>query len=135
MYVTSLKKKKSKRKNQNPYQTIIYPQNGHRNTKSTSRKKQTAKFLNCYNFAYAGRDVVNQAGKVASKIISQATGETNKIAKDRIDQVIRSGGAEIERVAPKIIKGAIKEVYKTPFRMLGNLGKSQFNKIKRKLFK
>ena len=87
------------------------------------------------SFWTAGRDVVNQAGKVASKILSQATGETNKIAKDRIDQVIRSGGAEIERVAPKIIKGAIKEVYKTPFRMLGNLGKSQFNKIKRKLFK
>ena len=68
-------------------------------------------------------------------MISQATGEINKIAQQRIDQVVRSGGAEIERVALKIIRGAIGEVYKTPFRLLGNLGKKQFQKIKRKLFK
>ena len=47
-------------------------------------------------------------------MISQATGEINKIAKQRIDQVVRSRGAEIERVAAKIIRGAIEEVYKTP---------------------
>lgn len=41
----------------------------------------------------------------------------------------------MEQIAPKIIKGAIEEVYKTPFRLLGNLGKKQFAKIKRKLFK
>ena len=68
-------------------------------------------------------------------MITQATGEINKIAQDRIDQIVRSGEAEIERVAPKIIKGAIEEVYKTPFRLLGDLGKKQFQKIKRKLFK
>ena len=68
-------------------------------------------------------------------VISQATGETNKIAQQRIDQVVRFGRAEIKRVAPKIIRGAIEEVYKTPFRLLGNLGKKQFQKIKRKLFK
>ena len=45
-------------------------------------------------------------------MITQATGEINKIAQDRIDQIIRSGVAEIERVAPKIFKGVIKEVYK-----------------------
>ena len=96
---------------------------------------QTGGFLNRYDFAYAGRDVVNQVGKVAPKMITQATGEINKIAQERIDQVFRSGGAEIERVAPNIIKGAIEEVYKTPFRLLGNLGKKQFEKIKRKLLK
>ena len=68
-------------------------------------------------------------------VISQATGETKKIAQQRIDQVVRLGRAEIKRVAPKIIRGAIEEVYKTPFRLLGNLGKKQFQKIKRKLFK
>ena len=63
------------------------------------------------------------------------TGKINKIAQQRIDQVIRSGGAEIERVARKIIRGAIEEVYKTPFRRLGHLGKKQFQKIKIELFK
>ena len=97
--------------------------------------KQTGGFLNRYDFAYAGRDVVNQAGKIAPDIISKATSDINKIAKDRIDQAIKNGGAEVERIAPKIIRGAIKEVYKTPFRPLGDLGKKQFSKIKKKLFK
>ena len=79
--------------------------------------------------------MVNQAGKVAPGIISKATADINKIAKQRIDQVIRNGGAELERVAPKIIRGAIEEVYKTPFCLLGNLGKKQFQKINRRLFK
>ena len=97
--------------------------------------RQTGGFFNKYDFAYAGRDTVNQAEKIASKIITKATSDINKIAKERIDQILRSGGAEIERVAPKIIKGAIEEVYKTPFRLLGNLDKKHFQKIKRKLFK
>ena len=122
-------------------QVIIYPKTGRQIGRNTGRKKkqmsrrQTGGFLNRYDFSYAGRDVVNQAGIVAPKIISQATGEINEIAQDRTDQAIRSGGAEIERVASKIIRGAIEEVYKTPFRLLGNLGKKQFQKIKRKLFK
>ena len=121
-------------------QIIIYPKTGRSAGKNTSKKRKTSRhqtggFLNRYDFAYAGRDVVNQAGKVAPKLINQATGEINKIAQQRIDQVIRSGGSEIERVAPKIIKGAIEEVYKIPFRLLGNLGKKQFQKIKKKLFK
>ena len=121
-------------------QIIIYPKTGRSAGKNTSKKRKTSRhqtggFLNRYDFAYAGRDVVNQEGKVTPKLINQATGEINKIAQQRIDQVIRSGRAEIERVAPKIIKGVIEEVYKTPFRLLGNLGKKHFQKIKRKLFK
>ena len=115
---------------------IIYPKSGQKNGKTTSKKKgQTGGFLNRHDFAYGGRDTVNQVGKIAPKIITQATSDINKIAKERIDQIVRSGGAEIERVTPKIIKGAIEEVYKTPFRLLGNLGKKHFQKIKRKLFK
>ena len=91
--------------------------------------------MNRYNFVYAGRDVVNQAGKIAPGITNKATSDINKIAKERIDQVIKTGGAEVERIAPKIIKGAIEEVYKTPFRLLENLGRKQFKKIKQKIFK
>ena len=100
-----------------------------------SRRCQVGSFLNWHDFAYAGRDVVNQVGKVAPEIINQGTGEINKIIQERIDQAIRLGEAEIERVAPKIIKGAIEEVHKTLFRLLGNLGKKQFQKIKSKLFR
>ena len=134
-----MKQKKKPRGGRRNIQITIYPKTGRGGGKATFRKKRTSHhktgaFLNRYHLAYAGRDVINQAGKVAPKIISQATGEINKISQQRIDQIIRSGGAEIKRVAPKIIRGAIEEVYKTPFRMLGNLGKKQFRKIKRKLF-
>ena len=116
----------------------ISPKNGTKSGRSTGKKRrrsqrQTGGFR--YDFAYAGRDTVNQVGKIAPGIINKATSDINKIAQQRIDQAIRTGGAEIERVAPKTIRGAIEEVYKTPFRLLGNLGKKQFQKIKRKLFK
>ena len=103
--------------------------------KKRRRKRQTGGFLSRYDFAYAGRDTVNQVGKIAPGIINKATADINKLAKQRIDQVIRQGGAEVERVAPKIIRGAIEEVYKTPFRLLGNLDKKHSMKIKRRLFK
>ena len=98
-------------------------------------RRQISDFLNRYDFTYAGRDVVNRVGKIAPNITNQATGEINKIAQQRIDQAIRSGGAEIERVGPKIIGAAIEEVCEMPLRLLGNLGKKQFQKIKRKLVK
>ena len=69
--------------------------------KTTSKRKntsccQTGGFLNRCDFAYAGRDIVNQVGKVTPKLLKQATGEINKIAQQRINQVVHSGGAEIE---------------------------------------
>ena len=119
------------------YRGSTYQKRGTGKTSGKTRRRrwQTGGFLNHYDFAYAGRDTVNQVGKVAPSIISKATADINKLAKQRIEQAIRDGGAEIERIAPKIIRGAIEEVYKTPFRLLGNLGKKHFMKIKRRLFK
>ena len=97
-------------------------------------KRQTGGFLNCYDFAYAGRDTVNQVDKIAPNTIKNASDNINQIAKERIDQAIKTGSSEIERIAPKIIWGAIEDVYKAPFRLLGNLGKKQFQKIKRQIF-
>ena len=66
-------------------------------------------------------------------MINNASNEINNIAKQRIDQIITQGGKEVERVLPKILKGAIEDVYQTLFRMLGNFGKRQLNKLKRKV--
>ena len=104
-------KKKTPDRRRSP-QIIIYPKTGSLGRSTLKRKRSrlhTGGFLNKYNFAYTGRDIVNQVGKVAPKMITQATAEINKIAQERIDQVVRSGEAEIERVAPKIIKGAIED--------------------------
>ena len=41
----------------------------------------------------------------------------------------------MERVLPKMLRGTIEDVYETPFRLLGDFGKQQFNKIKKKILK
>ena len=89
----------------------IYPKTGNWSGKTTGKKRhrqlQTGGFLNHYDFAYTGRDTVNQVSKIAPNtvnqvskiapnIIKQAMGEISKIAQERIDQAIRSGGSEIE---------------------------------------
>ena len=108
---------------------------GNKRGKRTWKKRncQSGWFLSRYDFAFADRDSVNQVGKIVPGIIKEATGEADKILQSKINQVIKSDGAEVERVLPKIIRGAIEDVYKTPFRLLGNFGKQQFNKIKRKI--
>ena len=104
-----------------------------RKIESRKRKMQTGGFLNRYDFAYTGRNVVNQGAKVAPGVIKGTTNDINNIAKQRIDQIISQGGKEIEPVLPKVLRGAIEDVYQTPFRLLGNFGKQQLNKLKRKI--
>ena len=89
------------------------------------RKRQCGGFLNRYDFAYAGRDKVNQAAKVAPGVVKTATNDINNIAEQRIKQIISEGGAKVERVLLKIFRGAIEDVYQTLFRLLGNFGKQQ----------
>ena len=92
------------------------------------QKRQTRGFLNRYDFAYAGRDTVNQVAKVAPSVIRVAANDINNIAQERINQIISQGGKEVERVLPNILRKAIKDVYQTTFRLLG---KQQLNKIKK----
>ena len=106
-----------------------------RQTKGRKCKRQYEGFLNRYDFAYAGRNVVNQVAKNAPGVFKAAANDINKIAEQRSNQAISQGGQELERVLPKILRGAIEDVYQTPFRMLGDLGKKTFNNIKREIFK
>ena len=72
---------------------------------------------------------------LAPKLINQTSKEIDKIAEARIRQIINSGGQQIQKIAPQIIPGAIEDVYKTPFSILGKLGKQKFSQLKRKLSK
>ena len=54
-------------------------------------------------------------------IIKGATNKINNIAQIRTDQIISQGGKEIERVLPRILRGAIEGIYQTPFRLLRNI--------------
>lgn len=86
-------------------------------------KEATWQFLNRYAFAFAGRDTVNQVTKVAPEVIKAATNDINKVAEQRINQITSKEVPEMERVLPKILRGAIEDVYQTPFRLLGKFGK------------
>ena len=74
--------------------------------------------------------MVNQAAKVAPGVIKAATNDINNIAKVRINQILL-GGKEVEHVLPKILRGDIKDVYQTPFRLLDNFVKQRLNKFKK----
>ena len=79
-----------------------YFSNNRHNTFNYSRKrKQHGGFLSRYDMAYAGRDSINQAGKV------------------------------LERVGPALIRTAVEELYQTLFRLLETKGKKKYNEIKR----
>ena len=80
-------------------------------------------------------ETVNQAAKVDPGVIKAAKDDINKITEQRINQIISKGGAEVERVLPKILKGAIEDICRTPFRLLGNFGKQQLDKLKRKILR
>ena len=66
-------------------------------------------------------------------MIGQASNEIGKITEARIRQAINDGGQQIQKIAPQIMRGAIEDVYKTPFMLLGNLGKKKFAQLKRKI--
>ena len=87
------------------------------------QKRQHSGFSSRCNFAYAGRDVVNQAAKVVPGVIKAATNDINNIVTDRINQIILQGGKEVERLLRKLLRGAIEDIYQTPFRLLSNFGK------------
>ena len=103
------------------------------------KKKQRQKggFLNRYDFAYAGRNVVNQAfknlDKTAPALIQSLKGELNDVLQQRIHQVIIEGGSQLKEVGPQLLKGAIEDTYKTPFRLVGNFGKRKLTEAKQQL--
>ena len=115
-------------------------------------RKQKGGFLSRYDFAYAGRDSANQAayhgkkiapelidktfdraGDLAPNVIGTASRELDTIAARRINQITCQTGQEIQRIAPGIIKGAIEELYKTPFRLLGAFGRKKYKQMKQRV--
>ena len=76
-------------------------------------------FLNRYDLFYSCRDIVNQVGKISPGLTKNVESEINNITQQQINQVISQGGNKIERVLPKILRGAFKDINQTPFRLLG----------------
>lgn len=56
------------------------------NKKNQKKRTQPDSFLNRYEFAYAGREKVNQLGKVTPSVKKIASSEINSITGQRINQ-------------------------------------------------
>ena len=122
--------------------------------RSQRPQMQSGGFLSRYDFAYAGRDTDNQAAKhvktiapglinqtmnrvdeLAPELVRTAGRELDMIAARRINQIAHRSGETIQRLAPGIIRGAIEELYKTPFRLLGQFGRKKYKQLKAKVYR
>ena len=111
----------------NAYNTYLYDR------VKRGRKRQRGGLLSRYDFAYAGRDTVNQASKqlnvlapnLIDQLMNRATAGLDKVSANRVNQ--------LKQMAPGLIKGAVEELYKTPFRLLENMGKNKYNSVKKTL--
>ena len=99
-----------------------------RRQKVRRRKPQTGCFWNRYDFAYAGRNFVNQIGKIALDLTKNTSAQINNIARQRIEQTIRQSRQELERVFSKILRDTIEDVHQNPFWLYGKFKKEQFRK-------
>ena len=108
-------------------------------TMTCKRRRKTGGFLYRYDFAFVSRNTVNTAMKgvenLRRKLMKQFSNEVNRISQQRIQQIIDQGGQNVEKIAPKIIRSAIEEVYQTPFRLLGSYRKPKLNQLKRNVDK
>ena len=52
--------------------------------KCQKRKKQRGSFLTRYDFAYASRETFNQVGKIAPRLIKNASSQISKIKLTRL---------------------------------------------------
>lgn len=57
------------------------------------------------------------------------------MAQQQINKITSQDDKEIELVLPKVLRGSMEDEYQTPFRLLGNFGKEQLNKLTSKILK
>ena len=100
------------------------------------RRYQRGGFLNWFDFAYADRDTANTAMNrleaTAPKLIADfGQGKLDGTGKDL--SVAQWRRIKNQKNSTEIIRGAIEDVYKTPFRLPGNFGRRKLTQIKRRL--
>ena len=66
--------------------------------------------------------------------MTKATTGLDNITAKRVEQISRETGQTLKQIAPGLIRGTIEELYKTPFRLLGNLGRKKYEALKKKVF-
>ena len=128
------KKKKQKYKHKgrgyfsaNDYNNILYDNFRH------GRRRQRGGFLNRYDFAYAARNTVNQAAKHLDTLAPKLVNQLMSKATTGLDNITAKQVEQIKKIAPGLIRDAIEELYKTPFHLLGNLGRKKYKALKKSI--
>ena len=78
---------------------------------------------------------MSKAKTVAPELVDTASRELDMVAARRIDQIAQRSEETIQKIAPGIIKGAIEELYKAPFRLLGQFGHKKITNLDQKYLK
>ena len=73
---------------------------------------------------------MKELNSLAPGLIKQTSDEVDGLAQHRIKQIMDEGNQQVEIIAPKIICGAINDVHKTPFRLLGSSGRNNCHRQK-----
>ena len=66
--------------------------------------------------------------------MNEATNGLDKVTARRVEQLSRETGETLKKIAPQLIRNAIEELYKTPFCLLGKLGRQKYKELKRNVF-
>ena len=82
-------------------------------------------------FAYAGRNTVNQAAKHLDTLAPKLVNQLMSKATTGLDNITAKRVEQNKQIAPGLIRGAVEELCKTPFRLLGNLGRKKYKALKK----
>ena len=80
----------------------------------------------------AAKHLDKLAPKLVNQLMNKATTGLDDITAKRVEQISRETGRTLKQIAPDLIRGAIEELYKTPFCLLGKLGRKKYKSLKKK---
>ena len=89
--------------------------------KKKQRKKRNKKYAH-----KATKNLDKLVPKLIDQLMNKATTGLDNISAKRIDQ--------LKQIAPGLIKVAVEELYKTPFRLLGNMGKKKYKVLEKQVY-
>lgn len=78
---------------------------------------------------------MTRLNSLAPRLIRQTSDEVDRLAQRRKKEIIDESSQKVEKMTLKAIRGAIEDVYKTPFRLLGTFGRNHLSQGKKKLKK
>ena len=104
-----------------------------KNKKAATKRWFFKQIRFCVRMKRCCKSALKNLHKTAPALIPNLKGELNDVLQQRIHQVITGGGTQLKEVGPQLLKGAIEDAYKMPFRLLENFGNKKLTEAKKQL--